>query len=69
MELSNGQTYFYIFCQWFVIAFIAKLAYNVIRMYLVNKAPCRGLKSLEEELNLVRKMALITYKKVMKEHK
>ena len=69
MELTNGQTYFYIFCQWFVIAFIAKLAYNVIRMYLVHKAPCKGLKSLEEELNLLRKMTLVAYKRVTKETK
>ena len=69
MELTNGQTYFYIFCQWFVVAFIAKLAHNIIRMFLVHRVPCKGLKTLSDEVDLVRKLTLITYKKVMKEPK
>lgn len=65
MVLSNGQTYFYIFCQWAVIGYIVKVTSEIIRMYLVNKAPCKGLRDLQKELNLVRRLALVAYQKTL----
>lgn len=65
MVLSNGQTYFYILCQWFVIGYVVKVTSELIRMYLVNKAPCRGLRDLENEVKTVRRLALVAYQRTL----
>ena len=71
MVLTNGQTYFFIFCQAAVACFAINLIFNAYRMYMMSAGPCRALRSeakrLEKEIASVRRLALIAYNRTQKE--
>lgn len=62
MELTNTQAYFYIFCKWMTIAFIAKLAYNLIKIHILSSGyACKGLKRVSDEVARAKHMAYEAY--------
>lgn len=66
MELTNTQAYFYIFCKWMTIAFIAKLAYNLIKIHILSSGyACKGLKRLSDEVTRAKHMAYEAYLKTI----
>ena len=66
MELTNTQAYFYIFCKWMTIAYIADLTFKLIKIHMLSSGySCKGLKRVADEASRAKHMAYEAYLKTI----
>lgn len=66
IELTTGQVYFYIFCKWMTIGFIARLVYELAQMHILTSGyNCKGLKKLTDDIARTKHLAFEAYQKAI----
>lgn len=66
IELTSGQVYFYIFCKWVTIGYIAHSIFKLMQMHMLTSGyNCKGLKKLTDEVARAKHLAFEAYQKAL----